>query len=162
MGPHKKNNGTLGEKSIPPDPTSNLDVLNNHRMPIVTGRYAKINLLARVCKLCILSDVGYEYHYLLRCPYFCHQRNLFLKAEYIPHANSKIKMKHVLTGDNTRELIDLSKFIKHILDKFAEKCRLIINYNTIFFIVYITCNTLVLSHRVFSYLVFIILRPTNK
>ncbi len=30
-------------------------------------------------------------------------------------------MKHTLTSDNIEELIDLSKFIKHILDKFAEQ-----------------------------------------
>ncbi len=30
-------------------------------------------------------------------------------------------MKHVLAGDYTKELIDLSKVIKYILDKFAEK-----------------------------------------
>ncbi len=30
-------------------------------------------------------------------------------------------MKHVLTSDNAEELIDLSKFIKHIFDKFAQK-----------------------------------------
>ena len=94
---------------------------NNHRMPIVTGRYANINRLARVCALCNLGDVGDEYHYLLRCPYFCHQRKLFLKPEHICHANAKITMKHVLTSDNTEELIDLSKLIKHILDKFVEK-----------------------------------------
>ncbi len=34
---------------------------------------------------------------------------------------AKITKKHILTSDNTKELIDLSKFIKHILDKFAEK-----------------------------------------
>ncbi len=43
------------------------------------------------------------------------------KPEYILHANAKITMKHVLTSDSTKELIDLSKFIKHIFDKFAEK-----------------------------------------
>ncbi len=60
-------------------------------------------------------------------------------------------MKHVLTDDNTKELIDLSKFIKHILDKLAKKCGLIINYNTKNVIVYITCNTLI-----------VVFCPTNK
>ncbi len=55
------------------------------------------------------------------CPYFCHLRKRFLKPEHIRHANAKITMKHILTSDNIEELIDLSKFTKHILDKFAEQ-----------------------------------------
>ncbi len=94
---------------------------NNHRMPIVTGRYANIDRLARVCTLCYLGDVNDEYHYLLRCPYFCHLRKRFLKREHICHANAKITMKHILTSDNIEELIDLSKFMTHILDRCVEE-----------------------------------------
>ncbi len=77
--------------------------------------------MQRLIDLCNLGDVGDEYHYLLRCPYICHQRNLFMNPEYIWCGNAQITMKHVLTGDNTKELTELSKFIKHSLDKFAEK-----------------------------------------
>ena len=41
----------------------------NHKMPIVTGRYANIPAEDRICNLCQLNEKGDEYHYLLKCPF---------------------------------------------------------------------------------------------
>ena len=30
------------------------------------------------CKLCLQNDIGDEYHYLIRCDYFLHERQLFI------------------------------------------------------------------------------------
>ncbi len=39
----------------------------NHRLPIETGIYLKLERNRRVCKLCGNGDLGDEYHYLFVC-----------------------------------------------------------------------------------------------
>ena len=46
----------------------------NHKLPIVTGRFQNLAIDERVCRLCQLNDVGDEFHYVLRCPFFQENR----------------------------------------------------------------------------------------
>ncbi len=39
----------------------------NHRLPIVTGRYLKLERNRRVCNLCDNGDLGDKCHYLFLC-----------------------------------------------------------------------------------------------
>ena len=96
---------------------------NNHRMPLVLGRYSKfnkINRLDRICSICDSGDVGDEYHYLLRCPYFYHSRMLLLNPEHLQNADKKVTLKHVMNTTNIDELTKLSRFVSLILEKFRE------------------------------------------
>ena len=44
----------------------------NHYMPIVAGRYSKILIDERICKICQMNEIGDEFHYLLIVHYFPH------------------------------------------------------------------------------------------
>ena len=90
---------------------------NNHRLPIVVGRYNNINKADRKCELCREDVIGDEYHYLLKCRFFNSQRDLYIHPRYTECANT-LKMKHLLNSTDTTELIKLSKFINSILNHF--------------------------------------------
>ncbi len=60
---------------------------NNHRLPVVAGRYSGRPRSERLCNLCNLDDLGDEYHYLMKCPFFHTHRITFLKDEHIQLCN---------------------------------------------------------------------------
>ena len=93
---------------------------NNHRLPIVTGRYNNVNRIHRICELCNTDDLGDEYHYLLKCNHFKSKREELLDVNYLENAHT-LKMKQLMNSQNTSELIRLSKFITIILDHFKNQ-----------------------------------------
>ena len=58
----------------------------NHKLPIETGRWENIPLNERMCILCNL-DVGDEFHYLFKCPYFTEERVRYLKPYFYTRPN---------------------------------------------------------------------------
>ena len=44
----------------------------NHKLAVETGRWGKIDYDERICNLCSSSEIGDEYHTLLKCPTFAH------------------------------------------------------------------------------------------
>ncbi len=56
----------------------------NHRLPIETGRYLKLERNRRICNLCHNGDLGDEYHYLFVCKDqdLMHQRKQLLPKFY--------------------------------------------------------------------------------
>ena len=89
-------------------------------MPIVAGRYAKIPLVDRLCKLCTENEIGDEFHYLLKCPYFTEDRNMFIHEYYYMEPNT-IKMTQLFELTDSKDLLKLAKFIKKIVLKFRSK-----------------------------------------
>ena len=53
-----------------------------HLLPIESGRYKKIPRVERLCPLCNRSEIGDEFHYLLKCTHasLSHIRGIFLRA----------------------------------------------------------------------------------
>ena len=47
---------------------------SNYKLPIETGRWENINIEDRKCQLCDKNDLGDDFHYLLTCSYFDHDR----------------------------------------------------------------------------------------
>ena len=90
----------------------------NFKLPIETGRWENVNIEDRKCMLCDKNDLGDDFHYLLTCPYFEHDRTTLLKPYYYTRPNI-IKYKELMTNKNTNEQINLSKFMKIIMNKFA-------------------------------------------
>ena len=56
-----------------------------HLLPIESGRYKKIPRVERLCPLCNRSEIGDEFHYLLKCTHssLSHMRGIFLESLYI-------------------------------------------------------------------------------
>lgn len=92
---------------------------NNHRLPIVAGRYANIPREERICKLCNLNVIGDEYHYLLICNHFAAERNQFIDCSYTSNPNIS-NMKRLLNSNDINVLNRLSKFISIIMNHFKK------------------------------------------
>ena len=89
----------------------------NHKLPIVTGRFQNLAIDERVCRLCQLNDVGDEFHYVLRCPFFQENRKKFVKRYYYCNP-SALKMTQLFTHKNYKTMLNLAKFTKIIMDFF--------------------------------------------
>ena len=89
----------------------------NHRLPIETGRWEGIPYTERKCNLCESNDIGDEFHFLLICPTFATERKSLLKPYYFRRPNI-IKYKELLNTRNKKVLLNLSKFVKSIMNKF--------------------------------------------
>lgn len=91
---------------------------NNHKLPIVTGRYNGILIEKRICDLCDSEEIADEYHYLLKCPYFHAERIKFIDSNYINHPNI-LSMKKIMNSVHVNTLLNLSKFVSIIMEKFS-------------------------------------------
>ena len=60
-----------------------------HLLPIESGRYKKIPRVERLCLLCNRSEIGDEFHYLLKCTHssLSHIRGTFLEILYSINSN---------------------------------------------------------------------------
>ena len=60
-----------------------------HLLPIESGRYKKIPRVERLCPLCNRSEIGDEFHYLLKCTHssLSHVRGTFLEILYSINSN---------------------------------------------------------------------------
>ena len=58
---------------------------SNHKLPVETGRWTRPKTARhqRICPLCISRDIGDEYHYICKCPYFAAERATYVKPYYI-------------------------------------------------------------------------------
>ena len=90
---------------------------SNHKLPVEKGRWENIPLQDRKCNLCPQNDVGDEFHYLLTCPFFEVGRKIHIKPYYYVRPNV-IKFKALLQSCNKKIFIELSKFLKVIMDTF--------------------------------------------
>ena len=60
-----------------------------HFLPTESGRYEKIPRAERLCPLCNRSEIGDEFHYLLKCNHasLSHTRGAFLESLYSINSN---------------------------------------------------------------------------
>ena len=89
----------------------------NHKLPIETGRWENIPLNERMCILCNL-DIGDEFHYLFKCPYFTEERVRYLKPYFYTRPNM-IKFNLLLSTKNLSALTNLSKYVDIIMKTFT-------------------------------------------
>lgn len=85
--------------------------LSSHCLTIETGRYNNVPLQRRLCPLCTL-DIEDEYHFILKCPYYCNLREKFLKKFYYIKP-SVFKLILLLSTQNVKDLCNLGKYIKN-------------------------------------------------
>ena len=74
------------------------------------------------CTLCDLNARGDEYHYILICPFFKQNREMYLKCYYY-NRPSLIKFEQLFSSNNASTISKLAKFVKDIL-----ACFWLINY----------------------------------
>lgn len=89
----------------------------NHHLPIEVGRWENIDISERKCTLCNKNDTGDEMHYLLICPFFTQYRIKHVKRYYYTHPNI-LKFQQLMCSVNKQELVNLSCFVKTIMNAF--------------------------------------------
>ncbi len=87
----------------------------NHYFPIETGRWENIDISERKCTLCNLNDVGDEFHFLLKCPFFESDRKTYIKKYYFCRPNM-LKYKELLLSSSTIVLKNTSKFMQILMN----------------------------------------------
>ena len=94
----------------------------NHRMPIVEGRYANVEVDNRTCNLCNLNpkEIGDEFHYLFNCPFFKVDRVRYIKRFFYTNPNM-FKMTQLFNYVNYKEMLNLGKFVYVILNHFRNR-----------------------------------------
>ena len=85
----------------------------NHRLPVERGRWLNITTSDRKCHFCN-SDVGDEFHALLKCPFFSIERRRFIKPYFYKRPNI-IKFDELMNTNNTAALKKLAKFVRVIM-----------------------------------------------
>ena len=68
------------------------------------------------CKLCLQNDIGYKYHYLIRCDNFLHDIQLFLNKYYVQHL-IVYKFIKLMQTENSQNRVNLARFSTIILNK---------------------------------------------
>ena len=94
----------------------------NHRMPIVQGRYAGVDVDNRTCDLCNLNpkEIGDEFHYLFNCPFFREDRVRYIKRFFYTNPNM-YKMTQLFNYVDYKEMLNLGKFVYVILSHFRNR-----------------------------------------
>ena len=82
----------------------------------ISGKYSFDYDCNIKCKFCLQNDIGDEYHYLIRCDYFLHERQLFINKYYIQHPNV-FKFIQLMQTENSTNIVNLERFITIILNK---------------------------------------------
>ena len=86
----------------------------NHRLPIETGQWRRIQIENRKCHLCHL-DIGDEFHYMLTCSYLNNLRRQYIDRKFFVRPNF-IKFSSLLNATHLATLRKLCLFIKGIFD----------------------------------------------
>jgi hypothetical protein len=84
----------------------------NHKLPIECDRWKNLERESRKCNLCN-SDIGDEFHYILKCPFIENERKTYSKKNLYRRPNI-LCFKEIMSSKNKQNLISLCKFIKII------------------------------------------------
>ena len=97
-----------------------------HLLPIESGRYKKIPRVERLCPLCNRSEIGDEFHYLLKCTHssLSHIRGIFLESLYSINSNftnmsCKALFSYIMSLCDQNILNLSASYIENILNCYA-------------------------------------------
>ena len=91
--------------------------LLNHKLPIQKGRFLGIERNERLCQKCNINEIGDEFHYIFKCPFFTNSRRQFLKPYFWKYPNT-LKFSALFNSSNKTILKNLVAFIRIILQTF--------------------------------------------
>ena len=90
---------------------------SNHKLPIEVGRWDGTLLDERTCNLCPLNDLGDEYHFICKCPFFSEPRAKYITPFY-SNRLSMFKFCQLLNSNDAKLIRNLCRFIEIILHEF--------------------------------------------
>ena len=86
----------------------------NHKFPRECGRWLGIDLSQRKCTLCNLHEIGDEFHYVLKCPFFSEERKK-IDRQYFFNPNI-LKYKELMNSKDETKLKNFSIFAKILIN----------------------------------------------
>ena len=91
--------------------------MSSHSLRINTGRYTinRIDRNERYCQYCNTHDIEDEFHFIIKCPQYTNLRRKYISSYYFIRP-SVFKFVNLMKSTNTKELINLARFIKESLD----------------------------------------------
>ena len=81
-----------------------------HKLNLEFGRHRNVERSERKCKLCNLTEIEDEYHFILQCPLYNDIRMKFIKTYYHKRP-SVLKLTQLLTSQNNKELSNLGYYL---------------------------------------------------
>ena len=82
-----------------------------HDLMVETGRHNEMNYETRICKLCSLSKVEDEFHFIMECPFYCNLRRKYLPT--LMETTLTLEAFYNLFCMPKEVITDLSKFIHY-------------------------------------------------
>ena len=99
-----------------------------HFLPIKSGRYKKIPRVERLCPLCNRSEIGDEFHYLLKCTHssLSHIRGIFLESLHSVNSNftnmsCKALFLYIISMCDENIINLTASYIENILNCYASE-----------------------------------------
>ena len=86
----------------------------NHKLPVQKGRIQNIPRPERLCTKCNDEDIGDEFHYIMKCPFFYAKRKELIPIKYWKYPNV-LNFEYLFCSENKTLLIKLVLFIKIIM-----------------------------------------------
>ena len=90
---------------------------SNHKLPVEKGRYSNLPRNLRTCTLCSSEKPGDEFHFLLECPALSELRLKYIPKYFRTNPNF-YKYAQIISYQNNKQMLNLSKFIHHGLSLF--------------------------------------------
>ncbi|MEW8547414.1 MAG: reverse transcriptase family protein, partial [Candidatus Thiodiazotropha sp.] len=91
----------------------------NHRLPVEVGRWTSIPINERLCPLCS-TDIGDEYHYVMKCEFFKELRSQYIKPYYTRNINI-IKFNELMNHKSKTVINKLCIFVDIIMKFFKDR-----------------------------------------
>ena len=88
----------------------------SHKLPVCKDRFNNLPFTELVCPLCNVRDIGDEFHYLLKCPYFNEERSRYVQKN--KRITNTLLFKNILSNDDPKYLKSLCKFLRIIMSTF--------------------------------------------
>ena len=92
----------------------------NHFLPVTKNRFREVDKRELLCGLCPLQEIGDEFHYLLKCPFFSNLRKKLIGVTSVKNANV-FTLSKIVNSKKLSKQKNLARFVGVIMDHFEEQ-----------------------------------------
>ena len=92
----------------------------NHFLPITKNRFKEVDRKDLLCMLCSSQEIGDEFHYLLKCPFFNSFRKDLIGVTTVRNANV-FTISKIMNCKKISMQRNLAKFVNIIMNHFADQ-----------------------------------------
>ena len=89
----------------------------NNCLPVETGRWIGLERNLRKCNLCNTDDIGDEFHYMFKCPFFSSERRKYLGFSNNTNA-IVLDFQNIMSEQDTSQLTKLCIYVSIVMKQF--------------------------------------------